>query len=168
MNYRDDYSQSDYQLVKNYMIIKACEIIYEIPTIEEGRNLVKELTSPNLFFEKVKPLPKDTSGLTIPLIRTIFIDTDTYNDAVKNNEYLGQYLIVLTHEYIHLKELTMCEMYVNYKTFLILYNSNNNYLKQCALTFAVDILWGCYPKEYNCSYYIIEYMKKEISQLKSA
>lgn len=69
------------------------------------------------------------------------------------------FVIVLTHELVHLKYNTCDERFANFYTFLSLYESSNQYLNYCALVFANMIFsHSVYCSAYDCCYYISNYL----------
>ena len=69
------------------------------------------------------------------------------------------YVIVLAHEILHHKLFCSNEAYVEYETFVHLYESADEELHQFAIRWALDRLWyGFSRTEYDCTGKIIEYI----------
>lgn len=161
MWYKEVCDRQEFFTVIDLISEQRWQIPDEDLSLEEGKKLIQELTSISFYMEFVVNLPKNSGGLTAPMIRSIFIDREIYQSAKNNDDGKIKYFIVLAHEYIHLTQLTADERYTNFQAFLTLYNSGNNYLRKTSLYFASSILSGSYPYEYDCSQYIIEYLLNE-------
>lgn len=81
------------------------------------------------------------------------------DNSIKNDKY---YCIAKLHEYIHLNEFIGDERLVSYKTFETLVKSNDAYLNKCGYYLAILFLSGSLDVEYDCSYYIIEYLQNNL------
>ena len=114
----DDYNTDKHQPLENVEIKKLVD-----------KNV--DLKCYMLFYKDIKP--DNTYGRAFPVFRSIYIDT-----SLKTHRYA----IVLTHEMIHIKHLTVNEMYTQYQTFLYLFESDNEYLKECGVYFAYTVLAG--------------------------
>jgi hypothetical protein len=97
-----------------------------------------------------KKLKSKNSGLCLPTIRTIVIDKQL--SAYK-------YVLVLTHELMHLKTYSNQEDFVCFETFKWLYNSDNELLHKVGVKYALDQLNYKYSGEYLIFDYIINYLK---------
>lgn len=79
------------------------------------------------------------------------------------NSYLEgeDYVITYTHELVHLKYWCENETYTSFKTFVALYESGNEILRNVAERYAYSVITlGEFDgTEYDCGYYILEYLK---------
>ena len=87
-----------------------------------------------------------------PMLRLVVIN--------KNTSTL-QYIIDLTHELVHITEFVVNERYTSYKTFIKLYESNNRNFQVTAFALATIQHSGKVQHDYNCWYYIYEYLKNK-------
>lgn len=70
------------------------------------------------------------------------------------------YIQDLTHELIHYTEFTGNERYTQFRTFQLLYESEIPELHEAGRRLAITEYFSCQHKdEYNCWYYIKEYLK---------
>lgn len=74
----------------------------------------------------------------------------------------SDYIFVLAHEMTHIKYGVSNEIFVEYKTITMLYESGNKLFKQVALNRARFIVGGGVTREYDCGYYLLQYFKGEI------
>ena len=84
-----------------------------------------------------------------PFDNRIFI-----NKTIRNNDLVWTYAHELTHKIKH----SANEMFVEFETFKLLYESENTYFKDVAL-WQASIMYK-YDPESDCTYYIINYLKK--------
>ena len=92
---------------------------------------------------------KDYDGFALPLIRVAVVDSQLSG---------ADYAIALTHELVHIKYQTGNETWTSFKTFVVLYESKSIILQNVALYYAQQQLSGMYIDDYDCSYYIAEYL----------
>ena len=120
-------------------------------TKETAKELVSDLyNTPHFYIEKDLESGKD--GMAIVYIRLAIIDEGLS---------LHNYIITYTHELTHIKHQVNNETFTAYNTFKTLYESGNAELKYHAMIYANDVLRGSYGRgEYDCGYYIIEYLKE--------
>ena len=93
-------------------------------------------------------LPENVYGRVSILSRSIEISSKPMPNIM--------YIITYTHELCHIKYFTMDERYVQYKTFVHLYESV--YFKDAAIYHYWLMLSGGYSKEYNASDSIYKYL----------
>lgn len=74
-----------------------------------------------------------------------------------NNEY---FILTYTHELMHLKYWCVDEMNTSYRTFVFLYESDNEILHNVGVRYMSDVLYGEYQGKYDCGYYILEYLNR--------
>lgn len=88
---------------------------------------------------------------------------------------INNYIDKFAHEAIHLKYYNKNERWTTYKTFVVLFESNDKDLKQCAINWAYEYV-GWYTVDsagnsmvnqvpnfdYDPAYYIIQYLRGEI------
>lgn len=151
---------SIYVYTANKLEVKAYRYQYlEVPQIEinlskkECKRLVDDLYNfPHLYFE----ISRD-EGRTLG--HTIFIPPI----AIMNKHLQGQeFIIHYAHELTHSKYLTQNETWVTFKTFTLLYESDNEVLHNSGLLYAKWIVEGGYAgTDYDCGYYILEYFSKK-------
>ena len=121
-------------------------------TKETAKELVSDLyNTPHIYFEK--DLKDGISGLAIPYLRLVFVDENLIS--------LHYFITTYAHELTHVKYQVVNETFTAYKTFTTLYESGNAELKYHAMVYANDVLRGAYRRgEYDCGYYILEYLKE--------
>lgn len=131
---------------------KHVVIEYEEYNLEkwEYKGLLDELYDIPYFYIECKVPGPYTYGSSVCVFGLVFMETDlsTYN-----------YTIALAHELTHVKYQTVDDTWVNFKTFKVLYESGSEPLKSIALQFAQRQFDGCYEGEYDCAYYIYEYLQ---------
>lgn len=67
------------------------------------------------------------------------------------------YARTFTHEAMHLKHYTVKELFVCYETFKFLYESNNKYLHNAGVIYAIDNLIHNVAEDYNITNQIMYY-----------
>lgn len=162
LKYNTNYTEQEKTRVIDYLFEQYDNLDGEYLSLSSGKQLIQQLTGISFYKEVVIDLPYNNAGCANPILRIVFIDSIIYNRAIEDDLYLNDYFIVLTHEYIHISKALGDERATHFETFKLLYESNNNILKQCAIQLAIDILYDRYPQEYDCSYYIIDYLLKLI------
>jgi len=85
----------------------------------------------------------------IPFDNRVFL-----NETQSNNNLVWTY----THEILHKKLYSANERFVEFETFKFLYESGNEYFQDIAL-WRASIMWKN-DKEYDCTYYIVQYLKE--------
>lgn len=108
---------------------------------------IEELVGIRGYKYKEEDLQGSLSGLCEFGTNTVTIDI--YLDD-------QNYVKALVHELCHVKYRSTDERYTEFKTFEYLYNSQ---FKQVALNLAYVQMCGYVPIEYNCWYYIYNYLK---------
>lgn len=119
-------------------------------TKETAHTMIAELfDTPHIYFER--DLPSNQDGRSRIMFRTIEIDSNLNTHT---------YIITYAHELCHVRYQVGNETYTAYMTFIRLYESNNAELQYHALVYAQDVINGGYSgTEYDCGYYILEYLK---------
>lgn len=112
------------------------------------RNKLEKLTGVTLYFYNEKTLRDGDKGVSNPMYRFIVIDK-----SLSANEYIE----IMCHELMHLKYNTVNERYVQYHTFVTLFNSE---FRQIALNIVHKMQYGEYLYEYNCYAQICDYLKE--------
>lgn len=92
---------------------------------------------------------KSNVQLGIPQINTIIIDSDLEGFS---------YYITLAHEKTHITTFSANEQYVCFKTFEMLYTSEDPFLKQVGITYGIKQLNDLYYNEYDVKGQIINYL----------
>lgn len=137
---------------KDYEYMQVYEPFIKINISKsEARIIVDDLYDiPHLYNEK--DLSNGDLGRTLILFRIVDIDKDL--DVLN-------YVITYAHELTHLKYWCNNETFVSFKTFVHLYESDNKILKYIATIYANNIFNGSAKNtEYDCGYYIQEYLKE--------
>lgn len=83
----------------------------------------------------------------------------TKNIRIDYNLSFENFVFSFTHELIHLKYFTGNERFVNYNTWLILYECDNFYLNNVAKCYADLDFKGNISYDYSCAGYIEDYLK---------
>lgn len=99
--------------------------------------------------------------------KCLFTDSNKAGDAnlftgkirISYNLSYEDYVLALTHELVHIIYMTGNERFCNFKAFVILYESDNNYFKNIALAYADLEKKGEVIYEYSCIGYIEEYLR---------
>ncbi len=119
-------------------------------TKQTARTTIANLfNTPHIYREK--DLPAQDNGISIIMWRVVQID---------KNLDVHTYIVTYTHELCHVRYQVGNETYTAYMTFVRLYESNNAELQYHALVYAQDVISGDYSgTEYDCGYYILEYLK---------
>ena len=136
---------------------KRCNTIISVPIVNQLHLSKKEITSrirkeinPVLFIETENHRFNGTTrGITNMYWRVILID-----ERCEGYEYC----FVKTHEYVHAKYFYTDERLTQFTTFKILYESKDEYLYSTSLYYLNHYL--SYPPQYDCSYYIVEYLRE--------
>lgn len=121
-----------------------------ILTKQTARTTIANLfNTPHIYREK--DLPPQENGRSKIMWRIVEID---------KNLDVHTYIVTYTHELCHVRYQVGNETYTAYMTFVRLYESNNAELQYHALVYAQDVISGDYSgTEYDCGYYILEYLK---------
>lgn len=119
-------------------------------TKQTARTTIANLfNTPHIYREK--DLPAQENGRSKIMWRIVEID---------KNLDVHTYIVTYTHELCHVRYQVGNETYTAYMTFVRLYESNNAELQYHALIYAQDVISGDYSgTEYDCGYYILEYLK---------
>lgn len=136
---------------------KYSNVMISVPIVNQTSLSKKEITSkirkeinPVLFIETENHhFNGTTRGATNMYWRVILID-----ERCEGYDYC----FVKTHEYVHAKYFYTDERLTQFTTFKILYESKDEYLHNASLYYLNHYL--SYPHQYNCSYYIVEYLKE--------
>lgn len=118
-------------------------------TREEARVKIEALFGNPKYKYKEKQIERPYSNI---LFKTVVVPQDTG---------INHYIYSLTHELVHLTERTGCERYVEFRTFQILYESGDADLKIVADEIANKCYFKQCDKDYQCWYYIYNYLKGE-------
>lgn len=159
LKYNSNYTELQKNTVLDTLVKEYNQLGRQDLSLNDGKQLIQKLTNVYFYKEILIDLPYNNAGCANPIVRLVFIDKEIYTKSFRSYGDLNDYFIVLTHEYIHISKVLGDERATQFKTFKLLYESNNNRLKQCAIQLAINILYNRYPQEYDCSYYIIEYIQ---------
>lgn len=121
-------------------------------TKEEAKEFVKNLYNTSHFYIETDKLSATRYAECSVILRTV---------KIKKNLNIVDYVTSYAHELTHLKYLYADETLTTFKAFVILYESGNEEIKNMALMDAQSVINGLYRgTEYDCGYYIIEYLKE--------
>lgn len=123
---------------------------------KEVRSVIEDLVGLKIYSYKEAPLNDYELGRAKLFKREIIV--------VPNLEYID-YVIILTHEMVHIKHFTSDEIYTNYLTFKYLYESNNEDFKNIAIYHYWLSLKGHYSKNYDMSEHVYNYLIKHNIEL---
>lgn len=133
------YCEYDYFLLNTYQHEQLRESEY-IDLLEQEFGV----SYPVIFTN----LPQNIGGKASPMLKLVFID--------KNLTSID-FEISLAHEFTHIRYQTVNECFTTYQTIIDLYESDSEYLKAVAIEYANDVMFGRFPEQYNCGYYLYEY-----------
>lgn len=144
----------------NRLEVKEYErVSLDIPAMEytltkdEAKKLIKDIYRTPHFYKEVGKFPDRRDAESVVFIRLVKVEKDLS---------LENYVMAYAHELTHLKFMYGDETMTVFKTFVMLYESGNAELQHIALKDAQDIINGGYKgTDYDCSYYIIEYLKEK-------
>ena len=123
----------------------------ELPTKDEIKQEIDKLfNNPNYSLEEIC-LDSATAGISNVFTKQVYID--------KNLSVIS-YAFTLAHELTHITKFTASERYCNFNAWLVLYKSENEFLKNVALSYADSDFKGEVIKEYSCAGYIEEYLSR--------
>ena len=125
---------------------------------ENLRELVDNEFEISYNYREVDSIKDGSLGTAGILFRDITVVKNMSTHETQD-KYL--YVIVLTHEIMHLKYFTGDERYTTYKTFKELYESDNPVLKEMGLYQAWLIITRFYPEEYYCGDQIYNQLSKD-------
>lgn len=128
---------------------RALEVQYEQTDYRlstgEIRSRIEDLVGVKMYWYKEKEL-SGRDGKSNIYIRRVVMDANcNQNDYIEN----------FCHELLHLKYFTTNERFVNYKTFVTLYESE---FRQVALNLAWKMQDGRIDHEYDCLAQICDYL----------
>ena len=114
---------------------------------KEYKHLIETELNLKLYSYQVKELPNDNGKCNL-YFRIIRINTGLSG---------VHYARTFTHEAMHLKHCTENELFVCYETFKFLYKSDNKYLHNAGVIYAIDNLTHNVAEEYNITNQIMYY-----------
>lgn len=82
---------------------------------------------------------------------------------LEQNQSVDQYIHTLAHELVHLVYFCGNERFTNFKAFQILYESGNEFLKNCALKHANYYFAGYGDHRYDYAGYVQKYLQNKIN-----
>jgi len=119
-------------------------------TKEDAKQLVANLYNIEHSYEETTDLPKTDAANSVITRKEVKIRPDLG---------LIEYTISYAHELSHIKYELYDETHTAYRTFIDLYESGHDELKNISLVYAQSIMDGCYSgTEYDCGYYILQYL----------
>ena len=151
----DSYTRQMYINYLNQQVIGKLSASYETSKEDARKMLEDELNFKNYIYKEGEVKAIKDSAYSVALLRYIKID-------MKKCARLEDYYIALCHEMCHIKFFTGNEIYTQFMTFKVLYESNNEELKQVGTWFGIYVLNRCYTQSYDCSQLIIDYLKSEV------
>lgn len=120
------------------------QIEYKVST-GEIRGRIEDLVGVKLYWYSEKPLSERVGKSNLHLRRVV----------MDSNAPQSDYIETLCHELLHIKHFTASERFVNYKTFVTLYESE---FRQVAINMALEMQNGKVEREYNCLAQICDYL----------
>lgn len=135
----------DYVQPTRYIGVQYQHVTYSYSR-QEVRNKLENILGVNHYIYIEKELEDNIGGYTYPMFRCIVINTNLSE---------LDYVEAICHELIHLKYNTGSERFVQYQTFITLYNSE---FKQVAINIIYYLENGYYYYEYDCYAQIVEYL----------
>lgn len=134
------YDKNDLKITYN---IKNCPYNSKMEIKKDIDNLFGN--TPYIYIEC--DLGDTLGGLASPIVRSV---------KIHNTLSLYEYTFDLAHELIHITHCTMNETYTQFEAFKMLYESGNEWFKNCAL-WEVKYRMGS-GTVYDFGYYVIEYL----------
>lgn len=147
--YSSDYTLLGLNINGNRLTI-APEYEWSRPRKELRAAIEKETTKFYFYKETNKFASQQQLGTS-----NLFFNIVTIRTGLSDVDYT----ISLTHELCHIKYHIGNEIYTSYKTFITLWESDNPYLHDAGKVYAVRVLAGKELKEYDCGYYILNYLR---------
>lgn len=88
--------------------------------------------------------------------------TNNRQVLVLNSLNVEDYIVVLSHELVHIKYNTFNETFVEYTSIVTMYESDIDIIQKISLNRARLIIAGCYANtDYDCGYYLLEYFENK-------
>lgn len=127
------------------------DIAKNVPKSDLKHLVDKLVNTPHFYAEKGKRM--QNWGYSQILFRRVVVNSTLDG---------GDYVVTYTHELTHLKYWCENETFVSYKTFVALYESGNEILRNVAERYAYDVvtLGGFEGTEYDIGFYILRYLNK--------
>lgn len=122
-------------------------------TKEEYRQIIEKDFNCRLYIYQELDLPEGVDGQCQPLFRIIKIDTEA-------TEFF--YCSAFAHEMIHLTSYIQQENYVNYRTFVYLFEHEDPEFHNYGVMMGIYSLYGMYPSQYDCNGDIIQYVTTKL------
>ena len=122
-------------------------------TNDEAVKIINNLVNKSFKIEYVSDVDFDGQVSMF----AIFDNTIRINNAIANNS--ARFVWTYAHEVTHATKFCLDERKTQYYTFVLLYESGNKYLQDVALFNASNMINNTY-KEYDATYYIVEYLQK--------
>ena len=143
------YTQLDYYNVVDKLYLESYNGNNKALSNSSYKKTLEQELNPQLYIYKEKNAHKQYAGLTLPIIRTIIIDSeiDGYD-----------YCLTLTHEIMHLNHFIANERYICFETFKFLYE--NEKLHDVGVWYAYKQLTVIYSKDYYIADLVIDYLTK--------
>ena len=117
---------------------------------EQAKQLVANLFNVEHNYNETNDLPETDSANSVIGRKEVNIRPDLS---------LIEFTVSYAHELVHIKYELYDETNTAYRTFVDLYESGNEELKNISLVYAQSIMDGCYKgTEYDCGYYILQYL----------
>ena len=103
-------------------------------------------------------MPEGVDGQCLPMLRIIKIDNKAENFF---------YCSAFAHEMIHLTGYIQQESYVNFQTFLYLFEHDDPEFHNFGVLLGIYSLQGMYPREYDCNGNIINFVITKLNNKNS-
>lgn len=124
---------------------------FYVPSKEDSKTLIKRYYNVlHIYIDK--ELGATTGGFALCMPPIVMIDDDLNGVS---------YITTYVHELMHIKYQTTNERFVVFMTFKTMYESGSDVLRNCSMELAYMVVSGAYEREYDCGYYILEYLKGE-------
>ena len=148
-----------YFLVFHNYLPKKEYIPYQLPEVAQYFEITQE---------QAIALAKECVGIssfkivfTDKLADNVLGNTNIFTRKINIRETLDPFyqLGVIVHEMVHIKYYTANERFTEFKTFQLMYESNNEIVHNVGIWYGQNICDN-YSGEYDCSYFIVDYFQK--------
>ena len=117
---------------------------------EQAKQILMNLFKVEHSYTETNDLPETDSANSVIGQKSVKIRPDLP---------LIEYTVSYAHELVHIKYEYYDETSTAYRTFVDLYESGHDEIKNISLVYAQAIMDGCYKgTEYDCGYYILQYL----------
>ena len=138
---------------ESHAYIPHQEVLNPVLTNEEAIYLINNLVNKDFEIEYVDNVTYDGQVTFFAL----FDNTIRINSAIIDNS--PRFIWTYAHEVVHATKFYLDECKTQYYTFVLLYESTNQYLQDFSLYQASNMINNTH-KEYDATYYIAQYLQK--------